>query len=87
MQQATNCHQDSSRTVYRDTAVNDPDQLLTLKQAAALTGFQISTWRQWIHLGKVTSVKFGSKAVRVFRRDVTEMISAGIRPARREITK
>jgi len=87
MQHGTNCYSDSPGAISRDTALIDPDQLLTLKQAAALTGLQISTWRQWIYLGKVTSVRLGSKAVRVFRRDVTEMIAAGIRPARHELTK
>ncbi|MHC9062736.1 helix-turn-helix transcriptional regulator [Nitrospira sp. CMX1] len=87
MQSITSFHQDSSRTLCRDTSVNDHDQLLTLKQAAALTGFKTSTWRQWVYLKKVASVKFGAKAVRVFKRDVTQMIAAGTRPARHELTK
>jgi len=54
-----------------------PAQLMTLAQAAEVTGLSIGTWRAWILQRRVTFVKMGRRSIRIPESVVEEMIARG----------
>ena len=49
------------------------ERLLTVREAAVLTGHKESTWRAWILLRKVPYHKFG-RSIRIAESDLIRMI-------------
>lgn len=56
-------------------------RLLTLAEAAEVTGFRLSTWRAWILRRKVPYHRIG-RSIRVAESDVVAMIESSRIPAR-----
>jgi excisionase family DNA binding protein len=61
-------------------------QLVRVKDAARLTGISESTWRSWILKRRISFVKLG-RSVRISRKVLRDMVSAGTVQAHRSTAK
>lgn len=59
------------------------NRLLTLREAARLTGHRESTWRAWVLHRRVPYFKLG-RSVRVSERDLQKLIEEARIPAREQ---
>jgi predicted DNA-binding transcriptional regulator AlpA len=57
------------------------DRLITLREAEALTGRKVSTWRRDIFERRVPVVHLGRRQVRLQLSVILEMVREGYRPA------
>jgi hypothetical protein len=57
------------------------DRLLTLKEAEALTGRRVSTWRKDIFEKRIPVVHLGRRQVRIQFSVIRAMFEEGFRPA------
>jgi len=57
------------------------DKLLTLKAAAELTGFRVSTWRAWVLRRAIPFHRIG-RSIRIAEADVLALIENSRVPAR-----
>jgi excisionase family DNA binding protein len=64
------------------TKTNEIEQLFSVPQAAARTDIKPATWRRWILLRKVTSVKIGGRLVRIPASEINRLME--VIPARKE---
>jgi predicted site-specific integrase-resolvase len=57
----------------------DPDEpLLTLREAARLSGFAVVTWRRWIRTGRVSARRLGLRRLAVAAADVKVIMAGGL---------
>jgi hypothetical protein len=61
--------------------LQDGDRLLTLKEAEAMTGRRVSTWRRDIFERRVPVIHLGRRQVRLQLSVIQAMVKAGYRPA------
>lgn len=62
--------------------LREPDELMTLKQAATLCGVNYDTFHQWIRKGVLPHVEVGERpSLRVRRGDVTKLVREASVPA------
>ena len=66
-----------------DKIAGSRPKLLTLAEAAAFTGFRVSTWRAWILRRKVPFHRIG-RSIRIAESDVLAMIDESRIAARDE---
>lgn len=60
--------------------LGDGDRLLSLHEAANLTGRKLSTWRKDVYLRRVAIVRIG-RQVKIPLSEVQRLINQGYRPA------
>jgi|CXWL01.1.fsa_nt_gi hypothetical protein len=61
--------------------LGEGDKLVTLKEAEALTGRKVSTWRRDIFEKRVPCVHLGRRQVRLQLSVIEAMVREGYRPA------
>ena len=61
--------------------LRDGDKLLTLKEAEALTGRKVSTWRRDIFERRIPVIHLGRRQVRLQLSVIQAMVQEGYRPA------
>jgi excisionase family DNA binding protein len=62
-----------------------PERLLSVKEAAEITGYTVATWRAWISRRKVSHHRFG-RTIRIAQSDLTRMIKDARVPATTDMT-
>jgi excisionase family DNA binding protein len=60
--------------------LQEDDRLLTVQQAEALTGRKASTFRKYIHLRRIATVRIG-RQVRIPLSAIQALVSQGFTPA------
>ena len=76
------------RTVVRDevkraiTEATQPDEYLTIREAAAAAKVTDRTIRSWIRDGKLDAHRAGSRAIRIIRADLKRVLTRSVRTDR-----